>query len=71
MNGTGKINFKGVDMEVGYWHVECTNETHDLPSEGEFLIETLNVGGYDIMPILSDLTIEEITNQYIKENNIK
>lgn len=84
MNGSGTIQFRGVDMIIEYYHEPFEYATRDEPAQGDFYIESVKIGGVEVFNLLDDLycgsgftqkreraynpIISELESQYLKEN---
>lgn len=75
-NGTGSMKFRGVDLELEYeaedfipavWTL--SNGDPGYPSEGgDFYITAVYVKGIDILELIQDSTLDQITEEYLRKN---
>jgi len=66
--GSGSIKFREIDLDVEYESEAYFPQTHEHPAEGgEFYITAVYVGGIDIIELIQDSTLDQITEEYLKK----
>jgi hypothetical protein len=68
--GTTRLKFKNIELTINYEYSEYFHQTYDYPAEGgEFYITAVYVEGVDIIELIQDSTLDQITEEYLKKFN--
>lgn len=69
--GTAKLKFKGINMQIFYEYTRFYPGTYETPpEEAEFYIYAVEVEGINIIELLGDGILVEIEEEFVKQNKI-